>query len=63
MISGEQCRICSSDCAARGKGTGVSIKRATILLAMARTWEMLAKLTEEYDALVKLEGGTFSETD
>jgi hypothetical protein len=60
MISAEQCRICSSDCAARGRGIGISAQRATILSAMARAWETLAKLTEEYDAVVKLEEGTAS---
>jgi hypothetical protein len=29
---------------------------------MAQTWETLAKLTEEYDAVAKLEEGTSSKT-
>jgi hypothetical protein len=62
MISAEQCRICSSDCAARGRGIGISAKRAEILSVMARTWETLAKLTEEYDAVLKLEERTSSKT-
>jgi hypothetical protein len=55
MISAQQCRVCSADCAARGQGAGVSIQRATILLAMSRCWTTLANLTDRYDAIVKEE--------
>lgn len=50
MITANQCRVCSSDCAARAHGCGVSQKRAAILLAMSECWTKLADLTEQYEA-------------
>lgn len=55
MISAHQCRVCSSDCAARAKGAYVSLQRAAILLAMSKRWSELADLAEQYEAIVKRE--------
>jgi hypothetical protein len=52
MISAQQCRTYSAQCAALGKAPDVSAQRATILLAMSRTWSALANQTERYDALL-----------
>jgi hypothetical protein len=55
MISAHQCRTCASDCAARSQGSGVSLQRAAILLAMSKRWTELADLTEQYETIVRRE--------
>jgi len=56
MVSAEQCRAHSAECAALGMEPNISVQRANILTAMSRSWTTLANQTDRYDALVKREG-------
>ena len=56
MIDAHQCLTCAADCAARAQGCGVSLKGATILLAMSECWSILADLTEKYEDAKREEG-------
>jgi hypothetical protein len=55
MISAEQCRAYSAQCAVLGRASDISAQRATILLAMSRTWVALANQKDRYDAMVASE--------
>ncbi|MEA2660172.1 MAG: hypothetical protein QOF64_2967 [Candidatus Binatota bacterium] len=55
MISAEQCRAYSAQCALLGRASDISAQRATILLAMSRTWVALANQKDRYDAMVASE--------
>ena len=55
MISGQECRTYSADCETLGTNLAISIQRATILLAMSRSWSALATQRDRYDAIVKEE--------
>jgi hypothetical protein len=57
VITAHQCRTCAADCAARAKGAYVSLPRATILLEMSKRWSELADLTDQYEAIVRRDGG------
>lgn len=61
VISANQCRECSSDCAARARGCGVSPKRAALLAAMSECWNRLAELTQEYEDVRREEGDAGSD--
>jgi hypothetical protein len=56
MITAAQCRTYATDCQHRGIAAGISIRRATALLAMSRSWSVLANQVERYDAILKEEG-------
>jgi hypothetical protein len=56
MITAAQCRTYAMDCQHRGIAAGISIRRATTLLAMSRSWSTLANQVERYDAILKEEG-------
>lgn len=56
MISGQQCRIYSAACVALGMSADISIQRATILLAMSRSWTALATQKDRYDSILEEEG-------
>jgi hypothetical protein len=56
MITAAQCRTYATDCQYRGIAAGISIRRATALLAMSRSWSALANQVERYDAILKEEG-------
>jgi hypothetical protein len=55
MLTAEACRAQSENCATLGRAEDVSPQRATILLAMARSWNSLAGQTERYQELTKAE--------
>jgi hypothetical protein len=55
MISGQECRTYSADCETLGTNLAISMQRATILLAMSRSWTALATQSDRYDAIVKEE--------
>jgi hypothetical protein len=55
MISAVQCRKYAAECQAMGMAADISIQRATILMAMATSWDALAQQTEWYEAIEKTE--------
>ncbi len=46
MIDAKECRDVSAECLALGMDAGISIQRATILLAMSRCWATLGNQME-----------------
>jgi hypothetical protein len=56
MMTATQCRGYATDCRDRGMAAGISTRRATALLAMSRSWSVLANQVERYDAILKEEG-------
>ena len=55
MISVAECETHAAHCERLGREPDISIQRATALLAMAQTWEMLAEETARYEAIVLAE--------
>jgi hypothetical protein len=55
MINAAECRAHSADCKLMGKVENISIKRAAILRAMARTWATLANQKDRFDDIVTSE--------
>ncbi len=55
MVTAQQCTAHSMECKVLSGGRNVSIQRATVLMAMARSWLGLANQTERYEAIVKQE--------
>ena len=58
MLTAQQCRAFASNCVTLGADTNLSMQRATILLAMSRSWTTLANQIERYETIVKAEGVT-----
>jgi hypothetical protein len=56
MITSRQCRIYSAECRDRGTAAGISIRQTTALVAMSRSWNVLANQVDRYDAILKEEG-------
>jgi hypothetical protein len=56
MIGAQQSRAYSNDCVTLGQAPAISIQRATILMAMSRSWTGLANQRDRYDAITKEEG-------
>jgi hypothetical protein len=56
MISTTQCKTYAAECQHLGMVFDISIRRATALLAMSRSWTELASQTEQYDAIRREEG-------
>jgi hypothetical protein len=48
----------AADCVALGLKAQLSIQRATILLAMSRSWTTLGWQKDRYDNLLEEEGGS-----
>lgn len=55
MITAPQCRTYAMEWQLLGMRTEISVQRATILVAMSRSWTTLANQLERYDAIVKEE--------
>ena len=55
MLSAEECLAHAETCATLGKDRETSMQRATILMAMARSWNTLAGQIERYQAVLKAE--------
>ena len=55
MLNALQCRTYSSGCLALAKAATESLPRAKILLAMSRSWSVLANQTGRYESIVKKE--------
>jgi hypothetical protein len=55
MLTSPQCRIHAMDCQQLGLAADISIQRATILMAMSRSWTTLANQMQRYDTIVKEE--------
>jgi hypothetical protein len=56
MISTTQCKTNAAECQHLAMIFDISERRATALLAMSRSWAVLAGQTERYDAIRKEEG-------
>jgi hypothetical protein len=56
MITSGQCRTYSTDRQNRAEAAGISVRRATALVAMSRSWNVLANQVDRYDAMLKEEG-------
>jgi hypothetical protein len=52
MITEIQCRTYAAECERLGVARGISSRRATVLMAMAHSWNMLAGQKERYTAIV-----------
>ncbi len=55
MISTTQCKMYAAECQHLGTVFDISTQRATALLAMSRSWTVLASQMQHYDALRKEE--------
>jgi hypothetical protein len=55
MIVALQCKIYATDCQQLGLAGDISMQRATILMAMSRSWTTLANQVLRYDTIVKEE--------
>jgi Zn-finger nucleic acid-binding protein len=55
-MTADDCRACSAIWLQRGKAENISIRRATILMALHRSWETLANQKDRYEAILKDEG-------
>jgi len=58
MISEAQCRAYAVELERRAKAGDISIQRATALLSLAQSWEMLADDMARYEAIIKAETET-----
>jgi hypothetical protein len=56
MIIASQCKIYATDCQQLGLAADISMQRATILMAMSRSWTTLANQMLRYDTITKEEG-------
>ncbi len=56
MITDIQCRTYAAECERLEEARGISSRRATVLMAMAHSWNMLAGQKERYAAIVAEEG-------
>jgi len=54
-ISAAECRFYVADCERLAKAPNISIERATALMSMAQSWEMLAEDTARYETIVEAE--------
>jgi hypothetical protein len=55
MISSECCKRYLSQCQELGSAPGISIRRATAVMAVCRAWVMLGREVAHYHAVVKHE--------
>jgi hypothetical protein len=58
VITAQQCRAFAANCVTLGADTHISMQRATILLAMSRSWTNLANQIDRYEPTMKEEGVT-----
>jgi hypothetical protein len=54
-LSEAECRFYAADCERLAKAHDISIERASALITLAQSWEMLAENTARYEAIVKAE--------
>ena len=52
MLTEIQCRTYAEECEGLSVVRGISIQRATVLMAMAHSWHLLAGQRGRYDAIV-----------
>jgi hypothetical protein len=52
MISAKDCRAYSADCVTQRMESHISAQCATMLMAMARNWAVLADQTDQYNDYV-----------
>ena len=55
MLTSPQCKAYATDCQQLGSAAEISIQRATILMAMSRSWTTLANQMLRYDTIAKEE--------
>ena len=53
QISAAECRFYAADYLRQAKAPDISIERATALMSVAQSWEMLADDLARYEAIVK----------
>ena len=53
MIATVECRAYATECQDLGSTAGISIQRATVLMAMSRSWTALANQTERLEAILR----------
>ncbi len=56
MITAAECRAHSEECLDLGTVRNISVQRATILMAMAQSWDQLASQRDRYGAILIEEG-------
>jgi hypothetical protein len=56
VLTSSQCKIYATDCQQLGLTAEISIQRATILMAMSRSWTTLANQMLRYDTIIQEEG-------
>jgi hypothetical protein len=56
VISANECREYAAECRRLATAPNISIQRAAILLALARSWDELASQIEQYDTILREEG-------
>lgn len=57
MLTAERCRTVSSQCRRLAEKLESTKRRATILMAMSRTWNILANQMDRYAVIKKEEKG------
>ena len=55
IMSEEQCRAYAADCLRLAKATDISLERATALMSIAHSWDMLADDMARYEAVIQTE--------
>ena len=55
MITTIQCKAYVDECKVLGAAPKISIKRATAIMAVCRTWLEMSRVVGRYEALVKQE--------
>jgi hypothetical protein len=56
VITAAECKARSEECVDLGTARNISVRRSTILMAMARSWDQLASQRDRYDAILIEEG-------
>jgi hypothetical protein len=56
VISANECREYAAECRHLATAPNVSIQRAAILLALAQSWDELARQIEQYQGILREEG-------
>ena len=55
MLTSPQCKAYATHCQQLGSAAEISIQRATILMAMSRSWTTLANQMLRYDTIIQEE--------
>jgi len=58
MISPAQCKTYARTCERLARAADISIQRATVLMAIANSWDTLTLQTARYDDIVRAEANS-----